>query len=45
MYVNQNMQNLQNKYCEQVVYVTEHSLRVMTTTVKPASFVQIYFLG
>ena len=44
-YINQNMQNLQNKYCEPVVYVAKHYLRVMTTTVKLASFVEMYFLG
>ena len=44
-YINQNMQNLQNKYCELVVYVAKHYVRVMTTTVKLASFVEIYFLG
>ena len=44
-YVNQNMQNLQDKYCEPVVYVTKHSVEVMRTTLKLASFMGIYFLG
>ena len=44
-YVNQNMQNLHNKYCESVVYVIKHTVRAMTTTVKLAAFVEIYFLG
>ena len=44
-YINQNMQNLQNKYCEPVVYVAKHYVTVMTTTVKLAPFVKIYFLG
>ena len=39
------MQNIQDKYCEPVVYVTKHSVEVMRTTVKLASFVGIYFLG
>ena len=44
-YVNQSMHNLQDKYCEPVAYVAKHYVRVMTTTVKLASFVKIYFLG
>ena len=39
------MQNLQNKYCEPIIYVAKHYVTVMTTTVKLASFVEIYFLG
>ena len=39
------MQNLQNKYCELVPYVIKSSVGFMTTTVKLASFVEIYFFG
>ena len=42
--MNENMENLQNKYCEPVVYLAKHNVRVMTTTVKLVSFVKIYFL-
>ena len=42
---NQNMQNLQNKYCEQVVCITIHYVKVMAITAKLASFTEIYFLG
>ena len=44
-YINQNMQNLENKYCEPVVYVVKHYVRGVTNTIKLASFVEIYFLG
>ena len=44
-YINKNMQNLQNKYCEPVVYAAKHYVRVMTTTIKLSSFMEIYFLG
>ena len=44
-HINQNMHNLQNKYCEPVVYVAKHYVRVMTATVKLTSFVEAYFLG
>ena len=44
-YINQNMKNLQNKYWEPVVYVVKHYVRDITTTVKVAFFVEIYFLG
>ena len=43
-YINQNMQNLQNKYCEPAVYIAKHYVRVMTTTVKLAPFVEYIFL-
>ena len=39
------MKNLQNKYWEPVVYVVKHYVRDITTTVKVAFFVEIYFLG
>ena len=41
-YINQNMHNLQNKYCEPVVYVAKHYVRVMTATVKLTSFVETF---
>ena len=43
-YINQNMQNLQNKYCELVVYEAKHYVKVTTTIVKQAPFVEIFFL-
>ena len=42
MNINQNMQNVQNKYCVPVEYVSKHYVKVMTTTLKLASFVEIY---
>ena len=46
MYVHQpEYAELHNKYCEPVVYVAKHYVRVMATTVKLAPFVEIYFLG
>ena len=44
-YINQNMQNLQNKFCEPLVFIAKDYVRVMWTTTKVASFVKIYFLG
>ena len=45
MNINQNMQNVPNKYCVPVEYVSKHYVKVMTTTLKLASFVEIYLLG
>ena len=45
MNINQNMQNVQNKYCVPAGYASKHYVKVMTTTLKLASFVEIYLLG